>query len=393
MSARWPLACFVAMGLFWGAFAALLPELRIQVGATDGELGLALLGTGAGALPAMLVTGRLWQRLGWWLVPVTALCFGLASLTLLVPAAPLGLAVALVLVGASSGSLDVAMNSAVGDVEVTQSRRLMYAAHALFSLAVLLGSVGTGIARALGAGPGTVLPVVALVFAIVAAGSIAAARRSSTRAPEGHAEAQPGPSVFRAIAALAVLCALGFLIEDAIQNWSALMLERELRSGPALGGAAPGVFAAAMFIGRSGGHWLGGRFRDRDLLVGGALGAALGLAIVAAAPVALVALAGFGMAGAGVALIAPALFARAGRMAQPGRRGAAIATLTVFGYSGFLVGPVVVGLLSQAAGLRVAIAAIGGLAIVLAIGGLIVLRDSRAARFDEGEALIRTSRL
>jgi MFS family permease len=106
----------------------------------------------------------------------------------------------------------------------------------------------------------------------------------------------------------------------------------------------------------------------------------------------LVALAGFAISGAGVALVAPALFARAGRMAQPGRRGAAIATLTVFGYTGFLVGPVIVGLLSEAAGLRVAIACLGVLAIVLAIGGQLVLGGRRTAGFEEGEALLRTSR-
>ena len=75
LSARWPLACFAALGSFWGAWAALMPDLKAQVGATDGELGVALLFAGMGAIPAMLIAGRLWRRLGWWLLPICGLIF------------------------------------------------------------------------------------------------------------------------------------------------------------------------------------------------------------------------------------------------------------------------------------------------------------------------------
>ena len=63
MTARWPLACFLALGLFWGTWAALLPEIKAQVGASDAEMGLALVVAGFGSLPAMILTGRIWRRL------------------------------------------------------------------------------------------------------------------------------------------------------------------------------------------------------------------------------------------------------------------------------------------------------------------------------------------
>ena len=391
-SPRWPLAGFLAMGIFWGTWAALLPDIKMRVGASDAEFGLALLGAGVGALPAMLLTGRLWRRLGWWLLPATLFAFGLAAITPLLASTPAALAGALVLIGAASGSLDVAMNAGISDVEVAANRKLMYGAHALFSLGVLVGSVVTGLVRGAGAGPNEVLPLVTLAMVLVGVGSITAARRMATAATPQEVDSSASFSAIRALAALAALCALAFLIEDAMQNWSALHLERELLAGPVIGGAAPGIFAGAMFAGRSAGQWLGGRYSDRALLVGGGLGACLGLAVVAAAPSALIALAGLAVAGAGVALVAPALFARAGRTATARGRGAAMATLTFFGYTGFLLGPVLVGQVSQVAGLRSAIGLLGVLALVLAAAGWLVLRIRRAGTFTQGEELLRTSR-
>jgi MFS family permease len=395
MNARWPLACFLVMGVFWGTWAALLPQIKAQLGATDGELGLAMVGAGVGSLPAMIATGRLWRRLGWWLLPATCVAFAVACLGPLLATTPLALGVALVFVGASSGALDVAMNSAVSDVEVAQDRRLMYGAHALFSLAVLVASVSTGLARQVGAGLAPMLSVSALLFAVVAVGATTAARQASLgRSVAGSGVQSVGRLAVRVLATLAVLCALSFLIEDAIQNWSALLLEREIGSGPAIGGAGPGVFAGAMFLGRSAGQWLGARFSDRALLIGGAVVAAVGLVLAATAVTAPVALVGLGLGGAGVALVAPALFARAGRLTDAAGRGAAIATMTTFGYLGFVIGPVVVGLVAQTVGLRAAFGLMAGLAAALAIAGAIALgtRTSEPGSVVLGEELLRTSR-
>jgi MFS family permease len=394
--ARWPLACFLALGAFWGSWAACLPALKVQTAASDGELGLALVAIGVGALPGMLASGRLWQRFGWWLLPAAAVAFALAALGPIVARDPPTLGVLLLLVGAGSGALDVAMNSAVSDVEVAANRRLMYGAHALFSLAVLVASVASGLAREAGAGPAQLLPLSTLVLLVVAAGSATAARHGEAgvadarRAEQAQANLWP---LLRAIAGLATLCMLAFLIEDALQNWSALLLETELGAQPAIGGAAPGIFAGAMFIGRSSGQWLGARYTDRSLLSGGAVVAGIGLLVTATASLELVALAGLAAAGAGVALVAPALFARAGRAADAGSRGAAISALTIFGYSGFVIGPMLVGLVAQAAGLRVAIGTLALLAGLLALGGLTVLgRAPAVGRFAGGEELLRTGR-
>jgi MFS family permease len=395
LSSRWPLVCFAALGSFWGAWAALMPDLKAQVGATDAELGLALLFAGIGAIPAMLIAGRLWPRLGWWMLPICGLIFALTIVGPIFATTPLTLALFGALAGAGSGALDVSMNAAVSDVEAERGTRLMFGAHAMFSLAVLLSAVATGLARQAGAAPAPVLVIVALFVAVVAIGSIGTARvakRAATTAEEtGSGSSIPG---LGGLAFLAALCAAAFLVEDAVQNWSALHIEGGLGASPALGGAAPGVFAGAMFLGRMFGQRFGDRFSERMLLSGGALVSAAGTAVLAAAPTPLIALIGLFFAGAGISTVAPALFARAGRLASPAGRAAAIARVTTIGYTGFIVGPALVGFIAEATTLSVAIGTLALLALLVAVGGWAVMRgdESPQATFEEGEELLRTSR-
>src|SRR3982750_3240580 len=51
-------------GAFWGTWGAAVPRVRDQAGLDDARLGTALLFISAGALPAMLLTGRALDRWG-----------------------------------------------------------------------------------------------------------------------------------------------------------------------------------------------------------------------------------------------------------------------------------------------------------------------------------------
>ena len=127
-------AAFVAFGAFWGAWGASVPRFQAQTGVTDGELGLALLCVGAGALPAMLLAGRTLDRWGLEVAAVTIAILGLVEAGLaLTSVGPVSLSAGLLLVGVSSGAADVSMNSLAGRVEIsvrrpviTRARRLLH---------------------------------------------------------------------------------------------------------------------------------------------------------------------------------------------------------------------------------------------------------------------------
>jgi fucose permease len=113
--------------------------------------------------------------------------------------------------------------------------------------------------------------------------------------------------------------------------------------------------------GRFAGDWATRRLGAVRLLRGGGLLAAVGLGagLLTAHP--LVAVAGFACVGAGFAAMFPSLMRAAAR--SPAGAGAAIAAVSTVGYGGFLAGPPLIGLLAQAAGLRVGL----GLVVLAAL--------------------------
>lgn len=361
---------FGVFGSFWGALAALLPDLREQVGVDDGRLGLALGSIALSALPAMPLAGRLMDRSG----AARLLPFSLVGFALAVPllgfatSLPM-LVLAFVALGATTGTFDVGLNTATAAWERVEGDRLMAAGHGCFSVGVLVGSVLTGLAREFGAGPRTVLPVVALLLLAVATLQ-PAYRRAPVENLGGVGRRRLGPVLLL----LGVLIAFAFLVEDGMQSWSALHLERSLGASPAVGGLGPGLFAGAMAVGRFSVYAFARQGRDVAVVAAGGSGLALGALVLGFAPTAAIGLIGLVLAGLGTSVLAPTLLSAVGDRSAPGRQGADLAAVTAVGYAGFITGPPLVGLLSSLTSLPTALALLSVLGVALAVVGPLVLR-------------------
>jgi MFS family permease len=357
---RGPLLAFLGFGVLWGTWAAVLPGIRAETGASEAGLGAALLCVAVGALPAMLAAGVAIDRLGPLVAPsllAFAAAFVLPGLAGSVPA----LAAALVAVGVASGTLDVAANAAVATLEAETGRRLMQAAHALFSAGVVVGSATAGLARDAGASPRSILLVTAAAVALTALPNRGGRRRAV-------AERRPARLVLTPLLlVLGVLCAVAFVVESGIESWSALYLEDELDASPAASGLGPASFAAAMALGRLLGQGLGTRAGDRALVAGGALLAGSGVLVAAAAGAAPVALAGFAIGGAGISMAAPVFFGVPAYLASAADRGGAVSTVTTISYLGFLTGPALMGAVAATLGLRAIWLVLAAVATTLAL--------------------------
>jgi MFS family permease len=349
------LTAFLALGLFWGAWASVLPSVQRATHVSKGTLGLALLFVTLTAIPTMLfAAGPLVDRFG--VRAVTITCFAFAAATTLPGLATSlpWLILTLAVTGAATGSMDVAVNASAARIEKVSGKRLMPLAHGLYSVGVFAGAIGAGLAR--GAHREWILLVVSALIALTAAWTATDSGRVS--APE-----TAGLMFARALIAIGLLGAAAFVIEGGIESWSAIFLERQLHSQPAVSGLGPGVFGGAMAAGRFYGQVA--RLSDRAMLAGGAALATVGCLTAALAPNAAVALAGIGLGGAGVSLNAPIVFGAGGR-----KSASAVATVTTLGYAGLLVGPPLVGGIAQLASLRVSFAVLAALAAATAAAAM-----------------------
>jgi MFS family permease len=360
------LAAFAAFGTFWGAWGATLPAVQRAAQASDAELGIALLLIGAGALASMRATGALIDRRGDAATAWTVAVFGVCTILPALARSPWQLAVALLVLGAASGAMDVAIN-AEGVLEEALSRRpVLNLAHAAFSASVVAASLGAGGLRAVGAGP-ELVPALAGGAVVVVAVSL---RRAEPRAAPA-ARVRGAHRVSGTLLLLGALCALAYWVENAWQSWSAVHLERDAAASDGVSALGPAAFASAAVVGRLAGQRLVQVLRERILIAAGAAFAGVGTAIAATAGGVPVAVAGIVLAGLGTAVCAPTIISLAGAAVAPDERGAAVSTVTTIGYLGFLLGPAAVGGLAQAADLRVSLTAVAGLAFVLALAALL----------------------
>ncbi|CAH1658906.1 MFS transporter [Chelatococcus asaccharovorans] len=357
-------ALFLVNGAVFGTWATHIPVVKAVHALSPSVLGLALLALAAGALTAMPACGVAMGRFGARRVlGVTGLAF--SGLLALLPVMPhtAGLFVALFLFGASGGAMDVAMNAHGSAVERQFGRPILSSLHGMWSLGGLIGAGLGGLGLAL-------LPaaIEAAILAIVFAGIVLAAIRHIQ--PRLIAAGNDGPKLAlpdRRTVAIGAVVMFAFMAEGALLDWSAVYLREALDVPASSAGLGFAVFSGAMAISR----FLGDRIRRRVgpvmLVAGGALLAAASLALGIALNHPLVAIPAFGLAGLGLANVAPVGFSTASARSadDPAQAVAAVATL---GYGGVLIGPVMLGFVADATSLSGALSLTVGLCLLIACG-------------------------
>jgi MFS family permease len=381
------LGVFALNGVVFGSWAPRVPALAAQVGAAEGALGLSLLGASIGMITAGALTGRLCARFGARVVVAFSALGGCAVMPALgLARSPLHLGLVLVVLGAMVGALDVAMNiAAVTSIRQT-GRAIMPTFHAAFSFGGLLGSGGAAFAAAYDLSPLRHLSIVAVVGVIAALSLTRWVPVEQLRKRADRSEPD------RSLLKRPVLWLLGFvalcssIAEGATADWSAFFGVHERGLEEAHAALLFSGFSIAMGIARLLGERIESRWGSTRMLLGGATIAAIGLFVVVLVPVPTFTYIGFALAGVGLAYgfpVALELGGAAGRRADGGGGERELAFVTTIGYSGFLLGPPMVGGIAALTNLPVSLCVVA--LIALAIGPLALAAS--AARRREREQL------
>lgn len=347
-----PAAAFVVIGLFWGCFAAHVPVLKLQLGASDGLFGLLLLGSATGLVSSMWLAPKADKFLGPRGMQVGVVLLVFAWLIPGQITTPLLFAGAMALVGLASGMLDVIMNARVSELEATHKRPLMNANHAMFSVGYAFSAIVASVTRDAGISPTIVFAGFGLAcIVIVPMMRMDVMQVDVAPGYTGHYPLWP-------IALCGAITLVAFMSEATVEAWSALHVERTLGGGAAEGALGPAMLGLTMAFGRFSGQIVSERFKEVTVVKMAAIVSAVGAVVAAIAPTPMVAYAGFGILGLGVSVIGPMGLALVGKLVAPHLRTEAISRVAVIGFSGFFFAPMLMGLMSEAFGLRVAFAAV-----------------------------------
>ncbi len=371
---RAPMAGLAAVGVFWGAFAAYIPDFKRITGASDAELGATLMAASVGGILVMWLAPRLSARLGRATLPLGAVILALALGYPLMARSVPALALALFGMGASVSFLDIGSNMRISDLEARHKLHLMNLNHAMFSFAFAGSALAASLSRRAGLPPEAHFPAAALVL-------VALALVMLERAPPPHLAAAPDAGahggLWGAILPVAAILFLAFVSENTTESWSALHIERTLGGPTGDGGFGPMMFGLTMGIGRVSGQVAAARLGEVGLIFWSALVGVIGALIIAFAPVPVVAIAGVGLMGLGVAVTVPSANSLLGRMVPADQRGFAISRAWMIGFTGFFIGPTGMGFVAQHAGLRTVFV---GLALLMALMTVVVGLIARRQR-------------
>jgi len=366
-------AVFFVDGAALGGWVPHITDVKNSLGLDERTLGLALLASAAGAVTTMPLAGPLIHRFGsrnTSLLGGLALCAVLPFL-LLAPSLPLFVFM-LFLVGISNGQMDVGMNAHSMAVQDRFPRPMISAVHGWFSVGGFAGGAGAALAARFGVHPAVHLAIASALLVVVL---IVAVRHLLSADVDKDAEGPRLALPRGTLLLLGILVMFAFVSEGAMWDWAAVYLRESLKSGAALGALGFGLGSLAMAFGRFfGDAWIH-RFGPRRVLVLSALLSGGGLLLAVNLGSVPLAIAGFAIAGLGLANLVPVIFRAASQV--PGVSAAfGLAAVTTCGYTGFLGGPPIVGLIAHERSLGFALGCSAVLCLVIAAASRVVADEA-----------------
>jgi MFS family permease len=382
---KWALAMlFLIDGVGFGAWAAHVPVFKQFLHLENGSLTFVLVSLIVGAIITMPITGQLIEHYGSRRVVRVAAVIYVLMVALLAQASNLLFLIIFAgLYGAAKGAFDVAVNAQAITVEKQYGLPIMSFFQGCWSAGGLLGA---GAASLLLQHGGTARSDLSLTAGVLILCSLWAMplligeMDLQTGKPRSRAKFMwPDAALLR----LAALAFFGLMAEGAIGDWASVYLHSDVGVTLSLAAAGYAAYAIAMAAGRFSGDWLAQRVSGKTILHASGLLVAAGMGCALLFPAWWPAVGGLMLTGIGVANIVPVIWGVAGRDTRMGA-GPAISTVTTVGYCGFLTGPPVIGSLSVAVGLRLAMVVIALAGIVVAAGSVFISVESSSRTEEAG---------
>lgn len=342
-----PAWVFASLNILFGTWAIYIPTVKDNLAIDKASLGIAIFCLSLGAFTSFPLASRIINKIGvgraTWIGVLLICASGILPIV-----APnfYGLMVALFIFGATHGFTDISMNTLVTEIEKEDKQNFMSAAHGFFSLGGVLAGLGSFLIPTIG-NPALHM---GLAIALVIGVNLVFYKKYK------HIKAAPiekepfSISVFKPLLVIGIVSFIIMGSEGAIVDWSGLFLKEISRAPEVLVGTGFLAFSITMTVGRFLGDSISAKIGSVQLVALGAFLAIIGYISVLTTYTYL-AILGFGLIGLGFSAIIPELF-RIGGNVKGVESSKGVSFIAGSGYSGFLLGPVVLGFLAESSSLK-----------------------------------------
>lgn len=366
-----PAWVFASLNIWVGTWAIYIPTVKERLGIDKADLGIAIFCLSLGVFSIFPLASTIINKLGvgratW----VGVLLTSITALFPLVAPSYYALMISLFFFGAAQGLTDIAMNTLVTEIEKEDKQNFMSAAHGFFSLGGVIVGVGSFLIPII-ANPGLHMGITVAIVLLINLYFLKYYRHIVAAPVEKEAFSL---KLFKPLLLLGIISFVAFGSEGAIIDWSGLYLKEVTLAPGALIGSGFLAFSVAMTLGRFLGDGISAKIGSVKIVALGAIIAIIGYALVLS-EVTLLAIAGFALNGLGFSVIVPELF-RIGGNVRGVDSAQGVSFIAGTGYSGFLIGPVILGFLAESASLKHSFFALLG-CVILVLGTTFILQKKR----------------
>lgn len=363
-------AMFFMAGLSFASWASRIPAIQQKLHLTEAALGAVLLAIPTGLMCSLPFTGWVITRIGSRkLLVIAIICYAILLIGLGAAQTVYELLGCLFLYGFAGNAANIAVNTQAVATEKLYGKPIMASFHGVWSMAGFTGA-GIGIFM-IGK---HIIPVYHFIgiMALIIIGVIFTSRDLN----DDHVKAEKGEIVVLSIRErlrsmvpllkLGIIAFCSMICEGTMFDWSGVYFKKVVLAENGWIGAGYFAFMLTMAMGRFTADWFAGKFGLKlTLQISGSL-TATGLLTAVAFPYLWPAIIGFMLVGAGVSSVVPMIYSSAGKttIMSPG---VALTAVSTIGFSGFLIGPPLIGFIAGIATLRASFLLIACMGMCVAI--------------------------
>ena len=347
---------YFGQGIAFASWASRIPDIKHTLNLSDGELGSILLALPAGQLLTMIISGRLVTRFGSKrILTITAPLYVLALTNLGLATAPWHLAAFLFLFGIVGNMCNISVNTQGSEAEKLFGRPIMTSFHGAWSIAGFTGALVGLLMINLHIIPYYHFWMISLLIFgnvilnykhLVPGKGMVTERKKKFVMPDWG------------LVQLGIIGFCSMATEGAMFDWSGVYFKDIVHAPSSLVILGYTSFMIMMATGRFIGDKIIARLgRKRTIQISGLIISA-GMFLSVFLPYVLTATIGFMLVGVGVSSIVPTVYSVAGKNGKIAP-GIAIAIVSSVSYFGFLLGPPLIGGISELSSLQYSYGVIG----------------------------------